>query len=62
MGKLHDYGRFMRSIKNMFKYNTSKTAYWTTNNIFNLPASENQQLESQLAYSNLYATHAILHI
>jgi len=36
------YGGFMRSITNIFKNSTIKTAYKTTNNIFNLLASEKQ--------------------
>jgi len=36
------YGGFMRSITNIFKNSTIKTAYRTTNNIFNLLASEKQ--------------------
>jgi len=34
------YGGFMRGITNIFKNSTVKTAYRTTNNIFNLLASE----------------------
>jgi len=36
------YGGFMRNITNIFKNSTIKTAYRTTNNIFNLLASQKQ--------------------